>query len=74
MQKSTIAQAIEGNSMLVFKPKMEFYGKIQINKKRWGLLYRGEKEATQGEIERISKFFNVPINQFFKQETPNLLQ
>lgn len=73
MQKSKIAQAIEGNSMLVFKPQNGFYESVQINKKRWGLIYRGKREATQSEIERLSTFFQIPVQNFFIQTNPELL-
>jgi hypothetical protein len=70
MQKSTIAQAIEGNSELVFRPKKEFYEKTQINKKRWGLLYRGKLEAKQSELQSLSKYFGISVDAFFtKSET-----
>jgi adenylate cyclase class IV len=73
MAKSTIAQAIEGNSMLVFKPQKGFYEATQINKKRWGLIYRGKLEATISEVERISNFFQIPIQNFFQKTSPELL-
>lgn len=66
MQKSSIAQAIEGNTKLVFKPNVEFYDNTQINKKRWALIYRGEKEATKSELEKIAEYFSIPIQKFFK--------
>lgn len=63
--KSKIAQSIEGNSMLVFKPNKEFYQKTGINKKRWGQLYRGEKSPIQEELQSISNYFSIPITSFF---------
>lgn len=63
--KSKIAQCIEGQSMLVFKPNNEFYQKTKINKKRWGQIYRGDKQPLQNEIESLSTFFGIPITNFF---------
>jgi hypothetical protein len=73
MSKSTIAQVIEGSSMLVFKPQKPFYEATKINPKRWGLLYRGDIEPSMGEIERLSKYFSIPVQSFFQKTSPELL-
>ena len=65
--QTTIATIIEGNIPFTFKPKLEFYGKVKINKKRWGLIYKGKLEPTRSEIERISEVLNIPITAFFGQ-------
>lgn len=72
MTKSIIAQAIEGNSRLVFKPQKGFYETTQINPKRWGLIYRGELEATLTEVEKISNYFSIPVQSFFQKTSPEL--
>ena len=50
-----------------FVPNPDFYKEVKINKKRWGLLYRGEKEPTFSEIQRIANYFNVPITEFINE-------
>lgn len=71
MKKTIIAKAIEGESKrLVFKPTKEFYDTVGINSKRWGLLYRGNLEPTQSEIQALAGYFELPITNFFKQESP----
>jgi hypothetical protein len=72
MQKSTIAQAIEGNSRLVFKPQSEFYATVKINPKRWALIYKGKKDATQSELESLSTYFSIPVQSFFQKISPEL--
>lgn len=74
MIKSSIAQAIEGNSRLVFKPQSEFYATVKINPKRWALIYKGKKEATQSELENISNYFAIPVQSFFQIKSPELLK
>lgn len=64
MSKSIIAQAIEGNSLLVFKPNLDFYQKVGINQKRWGLIYKGKLEPTLTEVERVADFFKIPVTNF----------
>lgn len=74
MTKSTIAQAIEGNTRLVFKPQSEFYATVKINPKRWALIYKGKKDATQSELESLSNYFSIPVQSFFQKTSPELLQ
>ena len=51
-----------------FKPNQDFYEKIKINRKRWGQLYRGEKDPTLPEVERIADYFNAPISELINQQ------
>lgn len=50
------------NEAIRFAPTKRFYGLVKISQKRFGQLLRNEKEATYGELQRISEYFNVPIN------------
>lgn len=68
MTKSNIAQAIEGSSKLVFKAQKEFYETVEINQKRWGLIYKGRLKPTFDEVERVSKYFQIPIDKFLTQK------
>lgn len=65
MNKSNISQVIEGNSMLVFKPNSQFYEAVNINKKRWGSIYRGSIIPTYEELGRIAQFFKKDITEFY---------
>jgi hypothetical protein len=68
MTKSNIAQVIEGDSKLVFVAQKEFYDKVNINHKRWGLIYKGKIDPTFDEVERVSKYFKIPIQNFLSQK------
>lgn len=71
MTKSSISNAIEGgNKNLVFKPSRDFYESVGINPKRWGLIYRGDLEPTQSEIQSLSDYFSIPVTSFFNQKSP----
>jgi hypothetical protein len=71
MKKTAIARAIEGeNKMLIFKPNRKFYESVGINSKRWGMLYRGDLEPTQSEIQALSEYFDIPVTSFFNQKSP----
>lgn len=73
---TTIKKAImdfEQSKCLKFTPNTMFYQKVQINQKRFGMIVRGEIEATQGEIQRLSNFFDIPVQNFFPTQNPELL-
>lgn len=65
MNKSKIAQVIEQGSKLVFRPNPDFYNATMINRKRWGLIYAGKIELTISEVDRLSKYFEIPVTKFF---------
>ena len=62
--ENSISKTIESNSKLVFVPNKFFYQETRINKKRWGQLYRGEKEPLLSEVKSISNFFNISVEKF----------
>lgn len=66
MDKSKVAQVIEQGSKLVFRPSPDFYQATNINRKRWGLIYAGKIEPTVTEVDRISKYFSIPVTNFFQ--------
>jgi hypothetical protein len=71
MQESIINAAFKQDlSMLAFKPNREFYDTVGINSKRWGMLYRGDLEPIQSEIQALSEYFNLPVTSFFNQKSP----
>lgn len=45
----------------LFCPNVNFYGAVNINKKRWGQIYRGETSPTLTEAKAIADFFEVPV-------------
>lgn len=46
-----------------FKPNQTFYELTGINRKRWGMLVRGEKEPTLKEANVLAEFFNVTLTE-----------
>lgn len=65
MCNSKVAQAIEQGSKLVFRPSPDFYTATMINRKRWGLIYMGKIEPTISEVDRLAKYFGIPVTNFF---------
>lgn len=63
--KNSISSIIENGSKLTFKPNQSFYDSVGINKKRWGQIYRGDKDPLITEVKSISEFFQIPINSFY---------
>lgn len=66
MDKSKVADVIEQGSKLVFRPTPDFYAETNINRKRWGLIYSGKLEPTASEVGKLSKYFGIPITNFFQ--------
>jgi len=64
-----IAEIIKEKETEAFKftPNQEFYKKVEINQKRWGQLFRAEKEPTASEMLRIAKYFQVSINDLINE-------
>ncbi|GAB3976024.1 hypothetical protein GCM10028806_34900 [Spirosoma terrae] len=61
-----IAQAVKlYEAKLGFKIKTdkEFYTKIAINPKRFGLLIKGRLVPTIDELKRVATIFNIPITE-----------
>jgi plasmid maintenance system antidote protein VapI len=44
-----------------FKPGREFFQKIGIKQKRWGILVRNDQAATTEELMKIAKYFGFCI-------------
>ena len=44
-----------------FMPGRSFFIEIGIGQKRWGQLIRNDKPATIEELERIAKYFDIPL-------------
>ena len=60
---NSIANIITKKEIPLFRhtPTTEFFKTIQIGKKRWGQLMRGEKSPTIYELQSIASFFNIKI-------------
>lgn len=54
-----------------FHPKKAFYERIGINRKRFGLLLRNEKEATINELQRLAVFFGTSLNELIDETISN---
>jgi hypothetical protein len=64
-QIQQVIKDFEKSKSLKFVPNSLFYGKVQINQKRFGMIVRGELDITKGEIERLANYFQIPIQNFF---------
>jgi len=54
-----------------FKPNEDFYKNVGINRKRWGLIYRGEIEPVVNELQRIAEYFKVDVIELLNPNTNN---
>lgn len=54
-----------------FKPNKDTYQRVGINRKRLGMLLSGDAKTPLkvAEIESLSKFFGVTVNEFFTTES-----
>lgn len=50
---------------LVFTPNAKFYKTVEINRKRWGQIYRGQIEPTITEAQAIATYFEVEVTELF---------
>jgi len=62
---TTISELISKRESLAFRfrPKRDFYLKVGINRKRWGMIYRGEIEPVISELQRIAEYFEVDVTE-----------
>ncbi len=60
-----IRAAIEKDKDFPFRPSPQFYQATGINRKRWGLIYIGKIEPTISEVDKLSKYFGIPVTNFF---------
>jgi hypothetical protein len=62
---NAITNLIKSKETEVFKftPNNQFFKTIEINRKRWGLLMRGQKDPTITELKKIADFFEVSVTQ-----------
>lgn len=63
-QQSLIRNILNDTAKFGFKPSVEFYDKVQINRKRWVLLLDGKKEPTVAELKSICVFFEANIKNY----------
>jgi hypothetical protein len=68
MNKTKIKDLIERkqDKFFQFKPSVEFYIKVSINRKRWGQIHRGEIEPTITEAKAIADFFHFDVSELFE--------
>lgn len=62
--KSIIKLIVETEAKFGFKPSLEFYNKVNINRKRWGSLLAEKKEPTVTELQDICIFFKTDIKKY----------
>jgi hypothetical protein len=46
-----------------FKPDRDFYRRVNINQKRWGLIVKGHLSPTIDETKAIAEFFEVEVSE-----------
>lgn len=70
---TTISELISNRESVAFRfrPKRDFYVKVGINRKRWGMIYRGEIEPVVSELQRIAEFFKVDVTDLMDLKTKN---
>jgi hypothetical protein len=70
---TTISELISKRESVAFRfrPKRDFYVKVGINRKRWGMIYRGEIEPVVSELQRIAEFFKVDVTDLMDLKTKN---
>jgi hypothetical protein len=49
-----------------FKPSNDFYRKIGIGRRRWGLLLRNEQPFTLDELKKIADFFDIELQLLYE--------
>lgn len=49
--------------------KKEFFNKIGIRQKRWGIIFRDEQQATIGELKQVSKYFGIPLERLIRDKS-----
>ncbi len=62
--KGIIKAIVETEAKFGFKPNLEFYNKVNINRKRWGSLFSEKKEPTITELQDICAFFETDIKKY----------
>jgi len=70
---TTISELISKRESVAFRfrPRRDFYVKVGINRKRWGLIYRGDIEPVVSELQRIAEFFKVDVTELMDLKTKN---
>lgn len=61
--KNRVAEFIKQKEQLGFKfaPSHDFYDKIGIKQKRFGIIYRNEQVATVDELNKIAAYFGFNL-------------
>jgi hypothetical protein len=62
----SVKKTIEKDEKFPFRPNQQFYEATGINRKRWGLIYAGKLEPTVTEVDKLSKYFGIPVISFFQ--------
>ena len=64
--ENLLVQVLDAKAIYGFKPNSEFYAKINIKRKRFAMLVRGEAEMTITEYRNVCDFFSVDVKQYIK--------
>lgn len=64
--ESKVRNAIEKDKDFPFRPSQQFYQSTGINRKRWGLIYAGKLDPTVTEVDKLSRYFGIPVTTFFQ--------
>ncbi len=56
-----LVESIVG-SLVHLQPSRNFYNKVGIRQRRWGLLMRGEVSPTIDELHRVAEYFGVDLS------------
>lgn len=63
-RKNAVAKILKDKTPFGFTPHKVFYGEINIKRKKWAMLVRGEKEPTVTELQDICKYFGADIKEY----------
>lgn len=47
----------------IFKPNRKFYTAVNINQKRFGMIYRGDISPTIEEAKALAEYFEVDVTE-----------
>lgn len=63
-RKNVVAEILKDKTPFGFTPHKVFYSEINIKRKKWAMIVRGEKEPTVTELQDICTFFKTDIKNY----------
>jgi hypothetical protein len=63
-RKNAVAEILKDKAPFGFIPNEVFYSEINVKRKKWAMIVRGEKEPTLSEFKSICIYFKVDIKNY----------